>query len=225
MDTKVSEEIAERLISSLLLEEKILVAKPMFDQAGGDLIGFSTAGEKAALCRIQCKYRDCTKRTKIEIPEEYVTGAFVLFIYLNLRDGPHVLCLLPDEVKRHFRRVAGGKQAVYRLSLTVKTGAEFAAEPNMQFNNRKANAIRALMKAANPVTELRRAFSEVKRSFEEVTKASDRRDRLTELLYRYRLAELKKTASEEVLELLEGQLALLDEKIQETKRLQEGREK
>lgn len=224
-DTKSLEELAERTISGLLIRSGILLAKPMFDQLGGDLIGFSTASEKAALCRIQCKYRDCTKRSQVVIDSQYVTGAFVLFLYLKLPNDAKVACLLPPDVKRLFRAGTVKKKAVLRLSLTEKSAASFAQDTTVQFTPDKADEIKKLMKAASPVTELHHASVRVMKSADELITATNRRAQLEKLMLQFRLAETKKKAAEESLEILGEYKALIDRRIADASSKPQGNSK
>jgi hypothetical protein len=55
-DTKRMEMVAENLIAHFLQRHNLLVAKPHFDQEGGDLYALTT-NDSIRFCRIQCKGR------------------------------------------------------------------------------------------------------------------------------------------------------------------------
>lgn len=88
MDTSVLEHIAELKIAHELQKHNILIAKPYFDQNGTDLLAFSKMEDGVKFCRIQCKGRTVIKDGKngIEIPKDYVTGGFIVFLYVDFGD-------------------------------------------------------------------------------------------------------------------------------------------
>ncbi len=74
MDTSILEKNAEAYISHKLLRHGLLVAKPMCDQSGTDLILFAEIADGVKFCRIQSKGRSLVNSaSSIKIPKDYVT--------------------------------------------------------------------------------------------------------------------------------------------------------
>lgn len=88
MDTSVLENIAELKIAHELQKHNILIAKPYFDQNGTDLLAFSKMEDGVKFCRVQCKGRTVKKDGKngIEILKDYVSGGFIVFLYVDFGD-------------------------------------------------------------------------------------------------------------------------------------------
>jgi hypothetical protein len=109
MDTTRKEKIAENVIAAVLSRRGLLVAKPVFDQRGADLLGFLHICGGAKFCRVQCKYRQAG--SQIEIPIHYVPGAFVCVVYLvpreqidNDTDTYALYCFFPDDIHQWNKR-------------------------------------------------------------------------------------------------------------------------
>ena len=85
MSSSSLEHIAEDFIAHVLQRNHILVAKPKFDHNGTDLIALLDVADGAKFCRIQCKGRSLIncKRSHIDIPEGYVTDAFVVILFVE----------------------------------------------------------------------------------------------------------------------------------------------
>jgi hypothetical protein len=96
MDTRHIENTAEDLIAHKLQRGGLLVAKPKFDQKGADLIALDILEDGAKFCKIQCKGRSLKKRgdrAKLLIPKNYVTYAFILFLYIDTdEDATNIFC-------------------------------------------------------------------------------------------------------------------------------------
>lgn len=125
-DKSAMEMIAEDLISHFLQRNGVLVAKPKFDNEGGDLLAMLTVEDGARFCRIQSKgrslYENSTTRS-ITIPASYVTESYVVMIYID--DGKfektHLYgCFSDDLRKEPWVEKDDGK----RLLLSL-TGANF----------------------------------------------------------------------------------------------------
>ena len=86
MDTSTLENIAEDFISHKLQQQGLLVAKPKSDRLGTDLLVFAEIADGVKFCRIQNKGRSLinSKSSHIEIPKDYVTNGFLVFLYLEL---------------------------------------------------------------------------------------------------------------------------------------------
>lgn len=218
MDTKTQEHIAENMISSKLLAAGILVAKPLFDEQGGDLLGLNSGTEKAQLCRIQCKYRDCTKKTNITLPSAYVAGAFVLFIYLKQHTEYHLLCFLPSDFGRYFKERQDGEKKVLRLSITVSSAKRLILDPVLAFSKSKVEDIKALMQASSPISEFHRAFLKIVQTHKNLQQVRERTDSLKGLLHKYEIATLKKQAIEEQVKILQDYLSVVELQMEKTNR-------
>ena len=86
MDTSTLENIAEDYVSFQLQRGGLLVAKPKNDRSGTDLLVFEQIGDGVKFCRLQVKGRrlKSSKTTNIRIPKDYVTNAFIVFLYLEV---------------------------------------------------------------------------------------------------------------------------------------------
>lgn len=87
-DNKPREEQAESFIKHHLIKHGFRVAKPSFDIEGADLLILDSISEKSTkFLKIQSKLRSISDSgSSVHIPIEYVTGNFVLFLYINLSD-------------------------------------------------------------------------------------------------------------------------------------------
>lgn len=82
MDTKQIEMIAENYISAILGKYKILVAKPLFDRKGVDLLVFIELKEHLRVGFVQNKGRSLIKgNSNIKINKTYVHPNFFTFFY------------------------------------------------------------------------------------------------------------------------------------------------
>lgn len=120
------EMIAEDLISHFLQRNGVLVAKPKFDNEGGDLLAMLTVEDGARFCRIQSKGRslfDKSTTRSITIPTSYVTESYVVMIYID--DGKfektHLYCCFSDDLRKEpWVEKDNGKRLLMSL-----TGANF----------------------------------------------------------------------------------------------------
>jgi len=102
MDTTYLEYTAEDLIAHKLQRGGLLVAKPKFDRDGTDLIALMEVADGAKFCRIQCKGRSLISsvNSNVEIPKEYIQGAFLVFLYIDVGDNdPHIFCFAKEEIE------------------------------------------------------------------------------------------------------------------------------
>jgi len=83
-DNKNLEMVAENLIAHFLQRHGILMAKPCFDQDGGDLIAM-TNDSGVRFCRIQSKGRTVLpgKGSNVLVKHEYVRPSFILCLYIE----------------------------------------------------------------------------------------------------------------------------------------------
>lgn len=104
MDTTKIEYTAEDLISHRLQRSGILVAKPKFDREGTDLLAFIEMNNGVKLCRIQCKGRTLlnSKNSHIEIKKEYVTEAFIVFLYVEegIFNESNLYCFFSTDIEQ-----------------------------------------------------------------------------------------------------------------------------
>jgi hypothetical protein len=91
LDTSTLEHIAEDYISHKLQKGGLLVAKPKNDRLGTDLLAFNQIEDGVKFCRVQVKGRTLTssKAANIKVPKEYVSFAFILFLYLEVSELDH----------------------------------------------------------------------------------------------------------------------------------------
>jgi len=211
VDTKYLEKIGESFITHILLEAGILVAKPLFDQLGSDLIGFTSVDDSARFCRIQCKYREVKKTTCVEIDKEYVTGAFILFVYVKVQQERHLFCFLPEDIRRTFTQGRQRTKNIFRLQITRKAIESLVKDKAIAFTRKKATAISNLMKSSPPNSELRRMVSNLARQMKEVERIRRKHDELQQLIHEIEIADMEKKACEEKLEILEEYMGFWEE--------------
>ena len=121
MDTAHLENTAEDYISSILQRGSLFIAKPKFDKRGADLIALLEVDDGAKFCRIQCKGRTLikNKHSTITILKEYVQGAFIVMIYIEIGNTePYILCFTANEIADFwlFKKTSRGKEL---FSLTI----------------------------------------------------------------------------------------------------------
>lgn len=85
MDTKPLEIESESYIQHELIKFGFKVTKPTFDTDGTDLLIIDNIKDKYThFLKIQCKGRTLkSNRSHIEIPKEYVTDNFIVFLYIR----------------------------------------------------------------------------------------------------------------------------------------------
>ena len=107
MDTAHLEYTAEDLIAHKLQQSGMLVAKPKFDRNGADLLCFLHVCDAAKFCRVQCKGRSLknSSSSNVEVPKEYVTDGFVLFLYVEKDHSPSsdIFCFFGNEIRDSWR--------------------------------------------------------------------------------------------------------------------------
>lgn len=145
MNTSQLENVAESLIAHELMRMGFLVAKPLADELGADLIAFADFNDGVRFCRIQCKGRSVgTGNTQIVVPSKYVTPAFVLFLYVNTGVGSgQLFCFFASDI-RQWKLGVKGNYAL-RLSRSIVDGP-------LQFyrvNDQKMSLLSALVNTAS----------------------------------------------------------------------------
>ena len=207
MNTSRLASICEKETELALLKCRILVAKPLEDILGADLIGFTTLADRWRLFRIQCKYRSLGRSTHVELPVKYVAGAFVLFLYLVIGDKSHFLCFLPGDIHSHFKKLPNGSQSLLRLTLTKKQALTLVDNKSLHFDSGKQKEIVALTLAESTDAEMRRAFAHVIKLNEVARKAEARANRLRKLSQDVELATHQLESAKQHAEILEEYLA------------------
>lgn len=155
-DTKQIEMVAEDLISHFLQRNGILVAKPKFDQEGGDLIAMLSVADGARFCRIQSKGRSLYKKgdcRSIAIPRSYVTDDFIVMIYID--DGTFEKTLLYCCFAEHIGQlpwVLSNDEKQFVLNLTGKN-FESVLQP-FRVTEDSVDRIKAIIKKADVQKEL-----------------------------------------------------------------------
>ncbi len=212
-DTKKWEMIAEFRIASDLLASGVLVAKPFFDQLGGDLIGFINGDNTGFTCRVQCKYRDCSRRSEVRIPVEYTENAFLLCLYLVLPDRNGQAFLLPDDIRKRFATGRMHSKDVLRLTLTPATAVALIDDRDLALTPEKVKEIKSLTKSSSA---LARMFQDSRKVIDSARKAMESRERaekLQSLLYEARIAEIQRKSAEDHLATMQEYIALLESQI------------
>ncbi len=215
MDTKRLEQIGETFIVSRLLDVGVLVAKPFFDQAGADLIGFTSIDDKTKFCRIQCKYRELKKVTSVQIDSKHVVGAYVLFLYVKAADQRHFYCLLPADVKRLFESKTAPSKTCFQLSITKKTLMALEKDKSISFTEEKVAAISELIKLSSPEAEFLRMVSGFVENVKQITAKQRKYMELKQLLHKIQMTNLQIKASEEKIEILEEYEGLMEKLIKD----------
>jgi hypothetical protein len=203
MDTKLKEIIGESFVVNALLEAGILVSKPLFDQSGADLIGLTSVGDTARICRIQCKFRQLKVRTSVIVESSYVAGAFVLFLYLKTPERRYLFCFLPKDIRRYFSKGTQGKKSVFRLTITQKTIVTLNGIAALKFNSVKINQLIDLIKGSSPYSELRQIVKDLVQTTKKIQKNRRERDELQEIIHNIEVLNVKTEMSKELLEMLQ----------------------
>lgn len=98
------ESTAEDLVAHKLESAGILILKPKFDREGADLIALMEVKDSVSICRIQCKGRSLINSgsSSIKIPQEYVKGSFVTFLYIDAGNGgnTHLFTFFVDDIMK-----------------------------------------------------------------------------------------------------------------------------
>jgi len=153
MDTTLMEYTAEDLIAHNLQRSGILVAKPRFDQEGADLLAFLQVKDGAKFCRIQCKGRSLLQSTTahVEVPKKYVTGGFVLFLFIETghKEKTLLYCFTADSIREKWT----SQEDQFSLSISeTKLTSSFA---EFEFNDDKIVLIRSIIERSDTSEEFR----------------------------------------------------------------------
>jgi len=148
---------AEDLISHKLQRASILIAKPKFDIEGTDLIAFIKFKDAIKFGRIQSKGRTLsTGTTSIEVPVEYVYGAFFLFIYFDIGiDNTNLYFYTANDICQYWVKSKNGKK--YRLSVKAKSIAEnkiISDQIDFLFTDDKIDRIKKIIETSQSETEI-----------------------------------------------------------------------
>lgn len=162
MDTTHLEYTAEDLISHKLQRGGLLVAKPKFDRDGTDLIALMEVADGAKFCRIQCKGRTLAgnKSSNVEIPEEYVKGAFFVFLYVETGNSePCIFCFSTKDMKSRWILKTNKKtyKKFYYLGFTKSTISNQENKANLLkflFDNNSINKIKEITKMSVSKNEI-----------------------------------------------------------------------
>jgi hypothetical protein len=195
MDTTHIEYTAEDLIAHKLQRGGLLVAKPKFDRDGTDLIALMEVADGAKFCRIQCKGRTLikSKSSNVEIPEEYVKGAFWIFLYVDIGDDdPHIFCFSVKEIKDNceLKTYKKSHKKYYYLSFTKKTVINSGAKFNFSkfiFTEDKIDQLKETIKSSVSKNEIK-MFHLIKQQ-QELIKKKDEIRKLENLITEHNHAE------------------------------------
>jgi hypothetical protein len=211
MDTTHLEYTAEDLIAHKLQRGGLLVAKPKFDRDGADLIALMEVADGAKFCRIQCKGRTLIKgnSSNVEIPEDYVKGAFWLFLYVDIGDdNPHIYCFSTKEIINNWALTKYKKshKKYYYLSFTQKTvlnrGRHFNFSEFM-FTNNKIDQIKETIQKSVSKNEIE-MFRLIKQQ-QELMKKKDEIYKLRNLINDWNHAEALLKENKEKITILNEQ--------------------
>ena len=102
-DSSTVEHEAETRIQSELLGYDVLVAKPLWDKRGADLLAMLSVDDGTKFIRIQSKGRtlEDSSRPVVKIPTEYVTSHFAVFLYSRHRQSREnrLMLFLPSDLR------------------------------------------------------------------------------------------------------------------------------
>jgi hypothetical protein len=214
MDTKHLEQIGETFISHKLLYANILVAKPLFDRLGADLIGFTSIDDKARFCRIQCKYREIKKTTSVKIHSKYVVGAFVTFLYIRYDSKKYLYCFLPKDIQDIFKC----KDNIFCLTITRKIITFLNSKMTIRFTKKKISAIIKLMKLSSPDAEIRRIASDIIVKAKKIIELQKKQYELANLVNEIKLLELEQKEDNEKLKILKEYMTFMKKHIKTTRK-------
>lgn len=221
-DTRSPELTAESRLVSDLMPIGILVAKPYYEQMGADLLGFMAAAPNGCICRIQSKYRDCTKRAKVEIPAEYVEDAFLLYLHLVVGEELYQAFLLPDDIRQRFASVTLRGKDVFRLSISPRGAVELGGDPELALTPKKLKALASLMRSSTVLAKMYRDAMSIFSRAQKAIALGKRARRLQDLIHRVRVAELQKEATEAQLALMQQLLAQMEAQMTPSERKAAG---
>ena len=210
MDTTHIEYTAEDLIAHKLQRGGLLVAKPKFDRDGTDLIALMTVADGSKFCRIQCKGRRLikTKNSNVDIPKEYVSGAFWVFLYVDIGgDNTHIFCFSAKDIKDNWELKTNPKSLrnSYYLNFSKKTviGSEKRSDfSKFIFSDEKIEQLKETIKRSVSKNEIEMLHL-IKQAQELITK-NEKKHKLENLLNEYKNTEaLLKENNEKVILLKE----------------------
>lgn len=150
-DTRRMEMVAENLIAHFLQRHGILVAKPHFDQEGGDLLAMTTAGG-IRFCRVQCKGRTVRpdKNSSVTLSTDLSLESLVVCLFVDdgSFDALNLYAFFDTDIVQWPKDPAGTK---YVLNLAHGT---FAAnlKPNKVSELTIEGIANQVMKAQPPTT-------------------------------------------------------------------------
>jgi len=219
MDTTHLENIAEDLIAHELQRGGLLVAKPKFDRKGADLIALMEINDAAKFCKIQCKGRSLKNSTKTNItfPEEYLTHAFVLILYIENDDNrKHLFCFFNDDIKNKWKLVKRQKnpqKSNYYLYINKNSLSDQILPgdlANYYFNINTIDRIKDVIRTSHSAIEIR--LFEIIEQQQELYKITKRKNDLVNLLKELKQLEDMIDHQGELIESYVGQFELACEK-------------
>lgn len=201
MDTTHLEYTAEDLIAHKLQRSGLLVAKPKFDRDGADLIALLEVADGAKFCRIQCKGRSLknSENSNVKIPASYVTGAFFVFLYVDIGDKEtYIFCFSVDDIKTNWNLKAKKNKAKEHYILNIHKNSFFnsANSANLlefSFNSNKIELIKEEIKTSNSKKEIQ-LFELIKIQkdlIDKTKKYNDLKSLLSEIKHVEEMAELQ----------------------------------
>ncbi len=152
-DSGLLAEEAEKRVAFELLRYDILVAKPLFDKQGADLLAMLRVDDGARFIRVQCKGRslEASHSCHFDIPKAYVTNSFVVFLYLRSATGPNVFIFFSKDISSWNIN----KKCEYSLSLSAKSFSEKLHR--FQLDGEKAKQLAELIQTV----DMREQFQEL----------------------------------------------------------------
>lgn len=146
-DSDYLENEAEYRVASELLRFGIIVAKPLIDKLGGDLLALLSVSDGARFIRIQSKGRSLenSKSCQIEIPKEYVSESFVCFLYLRTPTLSEIKLSIffSDEIG------TWNQNKKNELSFSVSVGSYMEKLQAYEFDEVKANRLKEIIREAD----------------------------------------------------------------------------
>ena len=172
MDTTHIAYTAEDLISHKLQRSELLVAKPKFDREGADLLVFMDVGAGAKFCRIQCKGRSLVNllSSNVVIPKSYVTGAFILFLFVD--DGnkreTNLFCFFSSDIEKRWKLKTFRNPArdYYYLSFSKPTFNDYSKKGNLteySLTDQKIDEIKNVIRQSDIRKEFKQLFDLLKK--------------------------------------------------------------
>jgi len=122
MDTKPSELIGLAVIESEFQTWEIMIARPLSDKRGTDLIACKSFGQSAKFLRLQSKFINLKNSRIINIPTSYVDESFMVCVVVEIDRKKNLYCFFNEDLESTpWKIITSTTKNLFQLSISKKS--------------------------------------------------------------------------------------------------------